>query len=559
MGRYLRWQAAIALLGIALLATLLRYTAYNFTSVTVPDRGGILVEGVAGNPQYLNPLLSQYNQVDVTLCALLFSGLTRLDEQGNVVPDLAETWSISPDGLVYDFRLREGLQWHDGAAVTANDVVYTVHAMQADDFPGVPWLTLLWRAVEVSAPEGPEGLAVRFVLQQPLAPFLDYTTIGILPAHLWESVPIAQMTASALNTQPVGAGPFQLSQITATRAELVPNPKYHGPLPYLEGLTFRFYPDHHNLLPAYDRGEIDAISWIWPTEIDEAGRREDLQLLSAPLSGYTLIYLNLRNPNVPFFQEKAVRQALLYGLDRQALIDRALHGQGIVAHTPILPDTWAYDPETPKYAYDPERAAQLLEQAGWSDHDGDGVRDRDGTKLAFILLGDNQEMLDIITAAWARIGVKAVGQAVTLPGLTSDFLVPRTFDAAIVHWELSGDPDPYPLWHSTQIKDGQNYAGWENRQADEAIEQARALSDRAVRREYYVQFQRLFAEEVPALLLYHPVYTYGVRNKVHDVQIGPLNSPAERFRSIASWYIVTKRITVPSREGVRSTSPRTND
>ena len=544
MGRYLRWQAAIAVLGLALLAALLRYAAYNFTSVTVPDRGGTFVEGVAGNPQYLNPLLSQYNQVDGTLCALLFDGLTKLDEQGNVVPDLAETWTISADGLTYDFRLRAGLQWHDGAAVTAADVLYTVGAMQADDFPGVSWLKVLWQSVEVAAPEGPDGLAVQFRLEQPLAPFLDYTTIGLLPAHLWQAVPVAQMRESQFNTRPVGTGPFQLGQISATRIELAVNPRYHGAVPYLTGLAFRFYPDHQSLLPAFDRGEIDGVSSIWPAEIDAAAKRENLQLFTAPLSGYTLIYLNLQNPNVPFFEEKPVRQALLYALDRQGLIDTTLHGQGVVAHTPILPGTWAYDAEASRYDYDPEHARQLLDEAGWADSDGDGVRDRDGEKLAFILLGDNQAMIEAIATAWAQIGVQVAAQNVTLPGLTSDFLAPRTFDAALVHWELAGDPDPYPLWHSTQIQDGQNYAGWDDAAADAAIEQARAITDRAVRREHYVQFQRLFADEAPALLLYHPVYTYGVRDKVHAVQLAPLNSPADRFRNIADWYIVTKRITV---------------
>jgi peptide/nickel transport system substrate-binding protein len=227
-------------------------------------------------------------------------------------------------------------------------------------------------------------------------------------------------------------------------------------------------------------------------------------------------------------------------------VNDVLHGQGLVAHTPVLPGTWAYDPEVMQYGYDPERARQLLDEAGWVDSDGDGVRDRDGVKLAFILLGDDQEMLDAVSGMWAQVGVQATPQAVTLTGLTSDFLVPRTFDAALVHWELAGDPDPYPLWHSTQIKDGQNYAGWDQRAADEAIEKARAISDRAGRKEYLAEFQRIFAEEVPALLLYHPVYTYGVRDKVHNVQMAPLNSPADRFRTVADWYIVTKRITVGS-------------
>ena len=206
MGKYLRWQAVIAILGIVLLGALLRYTAYNFTSVTVPERGGTLVEGVAGSPQFLNPLLSQYNQVDGVMCSLLFNGLTMLDERGEVVPDLAEMMDISPDGLTYDFRLRSGLYWHDGMPVTARDVLYTIQAMQAEDFPGMAWLSDLWREVEVSAPEGPDGLAIRFILKQPFSPFADYTTIGLLPAHLWEEVPVDDMMASQYNTRPIGTG-----------------------------------------------------------------------------------------------------------------------------------------------------------------------------------------------------------------------------------------------------------------------------------------------------------------------------------------------------------------
>jgi peptide/nickel transport system substrate-binding protein len=544
LSRYLRWQAAIAVLGIGLLAVLLSYAAYNFSSVTVPDRGGTYVEGVAGNPQYLNPLFSQYNRVDQDLCDLLFDGLTRLDQQGGVVPDLAQSWSVSADSLTYDFRIKPGLTWHDGAPVTAADVLYTVGAMQSPDFPGVAWLGVLWRAVKVSAPDGPEGLAVTFKLDQPLASFLDYTTIGLLPAHLWERVPVAQMMSSQLNTRPVGTGPFQLSQISATRVELTANPRYSGSTPYLAGLTMRFYPDHQSLLPAYDRGEIDGISWLWPEDIAEAATRKDLQLFTSPISGYTLVYLNLQNPNVPFLKELPIRQALLYGLDRQALIDRLLHGQGVVANSPILPGTWANDPNVSTFKFDPAKARQLLDEAGWKDVDSDGVREKDGKKLSFILLGSDQGLIDGISQAWTQIGVKATPQLVTLAGLTSDFLAPRSFDAAVVHWELAGDPDPYPLWHSTQVKDGQNYAGWNDRIADEAIEKARAIVDQGQRQGFYATFQKEFTSQVPALLLYHPVYSFGVRNKVHEVQVGPLNAPSDRFRGIAEWYIVTRRITV---------------
>lgn len=554
MGRYLRWQAVIAVLGIVLLAALLRYTAYNFTSVTVPDRGGTLVEGMAGNPQFLNPLLSQGNQLDGVLCSLLFNGLTRLDERGNVVPDLAESMTVSADGLTYDFRLRSGLYWHDGMPVTAADALYTVGAIQTDGFPGQAWLSELWREVEVSAPEGPEGLAVRFILKEPFAPFADYTTIGLLPAHLWEEVPIPEMASSQYNTRPVGTGPFMLEAISATEAQFKVNETYFGQQPFIHDIEVRFYPDHQSLMPAYQRGEIDAVSWLWPDEMNVAAREADLQLFAAPISGYTVIYLNQQNPNTPFFKDLAVRKALMYGLDRQKLIDAVLKGQGLIAHSPIMPSSWAYNADVTQYTYDPALARQYLEQAGWVDADGDGVREREGVPLAFVLLGKDKAKLDAISRMWADIGVKAEVQAVSLPGLTADFLAPRTYDAALVDWELSGDPDPYPLWHSTQAKTGQNYAGWEFRTADEAIEKARKLPDRNERTTYYKDFQQIFAEQLPALLLYYPVYTYGVRNKIHDVQMGPLNVPGDRYRSIANWYIITKRVTVSSAEAAARSS-----
>ncbi len=409
MGRYLRWQAVIAVLGIVLLAALLRYTAYNFTSVTVPDHGGTLVEGMAGNPQFLNPLLSQYNQIDGVLGSLLFNGLTRLDERGNVVPDLADSMTISPDGLTYDFRLRSGLYWHDGAPVSAADVLYTVKAMQDEGFPGMAWLSELWRQVEVTAPEGPEGLAVRFSLKQPFAPFIDYTTIGLLPAHLWEQVPVADMMSSQYNTRPIGTGPFMLDTISATEAEFKANPTYHGQEPFLDGVKVRFYPDHQSLMPAYDRGEIDAISWVWPEDMSEATKHADLQLFSAPISGYTVIYLNQQNPNTPFFQDAAVRRALMYGLDRQKLIDTVLAGQGLVAHSPVMPYSWAYDSEVQKYPHDPALARQILEQAGWVDTDGDGVREREGVKLQFVLLGKDKAKLDAIERDVGRPGREGRG------------------------------------------------------------------------------------------------------------------------------------------------------
>ncbi len=548
MGRYVRWQVALALLGIVLLSSLLAYSAYSFTNVVVPDRGGTFREGVAGSIQYINPLLCHFNEVDQDLCALVFRGLMRFDEYGRVVPDLADgSPQISPDGLTYTFRLRADLQWQDGVPITADDVIFTVRLMQDPDFPGVPFLGNLWRTVKA---EKLDDRTVRFTLTQPYTPFLDYTTIGLLPAHLWKGVAADQLLQSQLNIRPVGNGPFQVTEVSADHVRLEPNPRYAGPAPYLAAVEFRFYPDYASLYEAFDQGEIEGISRVLPQDLSWAEGRQDLQLFSAPLSGYVIILLNLQNPNTPFLQEKPVRQALMYALDRQKLVDEVLNGQGIVAHSPFMPYNWAYNADVKRYTQDVEKARRLLDEAGYVDSDGDGIRERDGRPLRLILLSDDsparQKLAEAISQAWRAIGVEAVPQAVTFTGLVSDFIVPREFDAAILSWELSGDPDPYPLWHSTQITNGgQNYSGWANRRADELMEAARAIVNVEKRKALYREFQEIFAEELPGLLLYYPVYTYGVSSKVHGVEIGPLNEPSDRFRSIDRWYMVTRRVTLP--------------
>ena len=544
MGKYVRWQAVVAVLGILLLGGLLSYTAYTFPTKVIPARGGVYSEGVASNPQYLNPLLSHYNDIDRDLVALLFNGLTTLDERGVVVPDLADRWETSADNLSYTFYLRSNVRWSDGAPFSADDVMFTISVMQSDDYQWAPWLSALWKSVKV---EKIDDAAIRFTLSQPFAPFLDYTTIGILPSHLWARYPVADLTSAQLNTRPVGTGPWQLTQIGADHVRLEPNPFYDGPLPFLSSIEFHFYSDSRRVMSAFARGEINAIAHLYPDDIKTALTEPRLNLFSSTLPGYALIYLNLNSSNVPFFQDKAVRQALLQGLNRQQLIDEALQGQGLIAHSPIQPGNWAYDANVRQYSFDPEAARKLLTDAGWVDSDADGLRDKDGKPLRFVFLTsdapDQVALGRLITQQWQAIGVGVQTQTTNFAGLAADYLGTHNFDAALVTWELSGDPDPYPLWHSTEIEGGQNYARWNNRQADELMEAGRRTNDQAQRIELYRQFQAVFTEEAPALLLYHPVYTFGVEDKVRSVTIGKLNRAADRFRTVSEWYIVTQRVS----------------
>ena len=147
MGRYIRWQAILTLTGIAMTLAFLSFLSFSRTTITIPDVGGVYVEGVAGAPQFINPLLAQYNQVDQDLSALIFNGLTRIDGEGELKPDLAESWQVSEDRLIYVFKLRQDLRWQDGEPFTAADVLFTIGLMQDPEFPGVPYLHQLWATV----------------------------------------------------------------------------------------------------------------------------------------------------------------------------------------------------------------------------------------------------------------------------------------------------------------------------------------------------------------------------------------------------------------------------
>jgi peptide/nickel transport system substrate-binding protein len=241
----------------------------------------------------------------------------------------------------------------------------------------------------------------------------------------------------------------------------------------------------------------------------------------------------------------AVRQAIAYGLDRDALNRDVLNGLGKTDDGPIQPGSWAYDPSVQHYSFDAAKAAAALTQAGWQPG-ADGVRSKDGQKLAPVILvsnlSDHVAMANAIAKQLRAIGMGVTVQAVGFDGLVKDFLAPRKFQVALLDWDEPGsDPDPYPLWHSSQATaDGLNFSGWKNAQADEQLEIGRKNADPAVRKKAYSQFQALFASDLPAVLLFHPIYQYAVTDAVQGVTLPPSMHPWDRFDTLAQWYMKTK-------------------
>ncbi|MGH2521583.1 MAG: peptide ABC transporter substrate-binding protein [Anaerolineales bacterium] len=568
--RHLRWQVLIALLGMVLVGGLLAGQGQGgspIVEIKEPAPGGRYIEALVGAPQRLNPLLDFANPVDRDIDRLVFAGLTRFDDSGLPAPGLA-TWSIAADQVTYTFILKPNLQWHDGQPLTTEDVAFTVSLLQDSNYPGPADVGRLWQSVrvEIISPQ-----IVVFTLPEPFAPFLDYTAIGLLPQHLLGDVSAADLPEAGFNQNPVGSGPFKVERFTQTAGGansllLSAFPGYAGPQPNIAQVQFNFYPDAASALAAYQRGEVLGVSRLEKGQMAEALKLPELGLHTSLLPEYSLIFLNLRDETLPFFKDKKVRQALLLGMNRQAMVQSILDGQAVVANSPVLPGSWAYNESLPVATYDPETAAGLLESAGWVlpadavQGTETYVRQKDGVPINFTLAVPNDPVHVAIAQAtqvtWARLGVRTEIAPVEPDTLRADYLEPRAFQAILVDFSLAGtpDPDPYPLWHETQAESGQNYSGFSDRLTSELLEQARITTDITQRAQLYRSFQSRFADQAPALLLYYPVYNYGVDVNVNGVQIGPLTERSDRFNNFASWYIVTRRVIVenPSPEEQQS-------
>jgi len=548
-----RWQLLIIFLtGLVVGILLLSERPTTSPSQTPePRRGGAYAEALVGRFQRLNPLLDFYNPVDRDVDRLLFGALLRFDERGLPVSDLAESWGVSQDGTIYNVTLRPGLKWHDGQPLTSADVVFTVEKLREGGNVVPADLQDFWKAVEVKALS---DTALQFRLPEPFAPFLDYLTFGIVPKHLLDGLSFEQIVNADFNLQPVGSGPYRFDRLIVENGQisgvvLSANPDYYARPPYIEQVIFRYYPDSAAALQAFREGQVQGISQITADVLADALAEPNLALYTARRPEMSMILFNLKNQDVPFLQDVNVRRALYTAINRQYLIDRVLHGQAILADGPIFPGTWAYYEGTPQVSYSLEEAQNLLRKAGYTlPAEGESVRtNKDGLALKFTLLYPDTEqhraLAEAIQADWAQLAVKVDLEAVPYDTLVQERLANRAYQAALVDLNLarSPDPDPYPFWDQVQATGGQNYTQWDNKLASEYLEKARITTDLNERTRLYRNFQVIFAEELPALPLYYPVYNYGVSRLVQGVRLGPLFDTADRFATILDWHLVTAR------------------
>lgn len=536
--------------GILLLGEQPQSVTQQTAATPVPVKGGVYTEALVGSLLRLNPLLNFYNPTDRDVSRLIFSGLVRFDSNGSIQPDLAETIGFSRDGTIFNVTLRKEAVWHDGQPVTAADVIFTVEMLRnGSDIVPVD-LQDFWKDVEAVQLT---DQVLQFRLPEPFAPFPDYLSFGILPKHLLDGQTIDQMIDQNYNIQPVGTGPYRFDRLLVENGEikgvvLTAFKDYYGQKPYIEEIVFRYYTDAPAALQAYRDGQVKGISNVTGEILPDVLAEPDLSTYSARLPEISMLLINQKNQEAAVLQDVEVRRALLLGLNRQAIVDKILKSQAVVADGPILPETWAYYTGLKRVEYDPDAARALLKEAGYVlAAEGDVVRKKDDVSLRFELAypddESHQAIAEAIRADWALLGVEATLSPVPYENLLKDRLETHDFHVVLVNLNLSRtpDPDPYPFWDQGQAAGGQNYTQWENRVASEYLEQARITVDLQERAKFYRNFQILFNQDLPALPLYYSIYTYAVDKEIQGVRVGPLFDTADRFSNVADWFLAGRQ------------------
>lgn len=536
-------------LAIALsLCAIVAFGVVHPASAQAPKSGGQVVFGLPWQPVILNPIV-ETDGVSYLVNLWIYDSLIRVSPDLQPVPELAESWSVSNDGLTYTLRLKKGVSWHDGQPFTARDVEFTVYSIlnpktktsRRDAFSalvGYDGLTnpsatktpadLPRRPIEVVDPH-----TVRFHLSRPYAPFLiESLHLGIMPRHLLEGKDLA---TDAFNNHPIGTGPFKfVSWRRGDRLTFEANPQYHGGRPHVDRVILRIIPEETVLLQELKSGGIDFMERVPREAVAELQANPAFRVEFADNIGWSNFAFNLKDPVA---SDLRVRQAFAHAVNMPPFIKEVLLGYAKPATGMYPPGTWMYEPNVRTYAFDPERAKSLLEEAGWRVGP-DGMRVKEGQKLNLRVSTFKGHQIGERLLVVAQQQLKAVGVAVQIELLELATWLKSmnegTYQITMFNWDGSIDPDRSANF-AYHTKGGRNRAKYSSKSADQAVEAGRAAVGLAARKAAYSQFQKIAAEDLPYWPVYHFQHIYAYRGALKGFVVSPV--PSDIYRSVKSVWI----------------------
>ncbi|MBI4687851.1 MAG: peptide-binding protein [Nitrospirae bacterium] len=461
-----------------------------------------LTDGFLADAKRLVPMLAS-DSASGGISGLIFNGLTKYDRNIKVTGDLAETWTISPDGLQIIFKLRKGIKWQDGIEFTADDVLFTYQKV-TDPKTATPYSSNYGPVKKV---EAADKYTVKVTYSEPYAPALESWGMGIIPKHLLQGKDI---NTDEFNRRPVGTGPYKFKEwVTGQKIVLEASDTYFEGKPKIEQYIAKITTEQSAMFLELQAGIIDWMN-LTPTQFkiqsEKAEIKKYFQKYNHPAFSYTYIGYNLLDLR---FADKKVRQALSYAIDKKAIINGVLLGYGTPSTGPFPSESWAYNSSVKPYEYNPEKAQALFKEAGWILGKG-GFLEKDGKPFSFTILVNQGNDVRLKTAQIIQQNLKKVGVDIKITVLEwqtmlHEFIDKKKFEAIILGWGLSRDPDMYDIWHSSKTKEGEfNFISYKNPEIDKLLLEGRRTFDIEKRKKAYYRIHEILADAQPYTFLYVP-------------------------------------------------------
>ncbi|MCC6323749.1 hypothetical protein IT400_03080 [Candidatus Nomurabacteria bacterium] len=551
------------LLCVSFLSMIVRLN--NKFLVTIPEDGGSISEGIIGTPTLVNPVLA-VTDADKDLVELVYSGLMRKDSNGEYIPDLAESYTISPDGTIYTFILKDNIVFHDGSPVTANDIIFTINKIH-DPLIKSP-KKIQWEGVTA---EIKDSKTVVFTLKQPYVSFLNNTTIGILPANIWQNITPLEFGLSNLNIKGIGSGPYMIESVDHT-SDGIPNvynltrfKEFTLGRPHIKKFTIKSYSNEKELIQNLKNGNIDQAGGISPLFAETINKNKS-QIITSVLPRSFGIFFN-QNTN-KILGDISVRKAIDLGVDRTLIINEVLKGYGSTINSPIpLSKKSSSTNSTNTFDQNIDSAINLLEKNGWKVGI-DGIREKGATtsvttgkgknkktiqvekgpktRLSFTMTtGDTPELTQ--TAELIKSNMRALGIEVNVKvyetGALNQIIRTRDYEALLFGQVVTNDGDLFAFWHSSQKNDpGLNIALYNNQAMDILLEQIQKIMPQNEKEKKYNNLETLYKNDIPAVFIYSPKYIYAVSKKLNLQEPLTTTVPKDRFKAVYLWYTESNMI-----------------
>lgn len=536
---------------IALISSLsLAWKVNSLFLIPVPAHGGSFSEGMVGLPRSINPVLA-FTETDKNLSNLIYSGLMKFD--GNeIVKDLAETYTISEDGLVYDFKIKDNIRFHDGTQLTTDDIEFTIQKIQDSEIKSPKYVD--WSSVIIKKISPTE---IQFVLRQPYAPFLTNTTIGIIPKNIWKNQSTEQFIFNKNNLEPIGSGPYKVDKVvkdkagTPTSYSLSSFSKYHNGEPYISSINIFFYQNEDMAVDAFKNGSIQNFAGISPQKSYEiSSTTQNINIIHNPLPRIFGVFFNQNNS--PVLANKEVRQALNMVVDKDAIIKKALYGYAVSIDSPIPLNDASSTAKEEKIDIEKniQSAKDLLSKNGWSINESGVLEKKNKTTKQTLELSistadsaDLKMIAEMIKKSWEELGVKVTIKVYEFGDLSQNIIKTRKYDALLFGEIINKDLDLYAFWHSSQRNSpGLNVSMYVNSKADKILEDARISYDEKKRNDLYESFEEIIKDDIPAIFLYSPEYLYMMSKDIKGYDMKTMTNPSDRFTNISKWYIKTDKV-----------------